>query len=115
MSTATLWLTALSIVLGFITAFAALHNAGDVLVYVLLLMFGGLLGYVAPEAPWRWALVLGIWVPIAEIVSRVTDPSGPPPVNHLLLPLAALVPPLVGVYLGAWVHKRLPPPPKEAQ
>jgi hypothetical protein len=105
--TATLWLTALSIVLGFISAYAGLHNAGDVLVYVLLLMFGGLLGYLGPEAPWRWALVLAMWVPIAEIVSRASEPPLPP-LGALLAPLAAIIPAFVGVYAGALVHRWLP-------
>jgi hypothetical protein len=111
--TATLWLTALSILLGFISAYAALHNAGDVLVYVLLLMFGGLLGYIGPEAPWRWALILGMWVPIAEIVSRVSEPPLPP-VSALLAPIAAIIPALAGVYGGALVHRFLPRHEEEA-
>ncbi len=110
MRTAILWLTALSIVLGFITAYAALHGAGDVLVYVLLFMFGGLLGYIGPEAPWRWALVLGIWVPIAEIVYRMSLPFGAPSPVQLLQPLAALIPAFLGVYAGVLVRRWLPPP-----
>jgi len=109
-----LWLTALAIVLGFITAYAALHGAGDLLVYVLLFMFGGLLGYVGPESPWRWGLVLGIWVPIAEIVYRMSLPSGAPPPAQLLQPLIALVPSFLGVYIGMVLRRRLvpsPPPP----
>jgi hypothetical protein len=106
-----LWLTALSIVLGFITAYAALHSAGDVLVYVLLFMFGGLLGYLGPQSPWRWALVLGIWVPIAEIVSRASALIGTPPAGQILQPLIALVPPFLGVYAGMIFHRWVPPPP----
>ena len=105
-----MWLTALAIVLGFFTAYAALHGAGDFLVYVLLFMFGGLLGYIGPEAPWRWGLVLGIWVPIAEIVYRMSLPAGAPPPSQLLQPLIALVPPLLGVYAGMIFRRWLPPP-----
>jgi len=106
---ATLWLTALAIVLGFIAAFAGLHHAGDVLVWVLLLMFGGLLGYLGPQAPWRWALVLCMWVPIAEIISRVSEPPLPP-VYDLLSPFLAIVPAFAGVYAGAYVREKFPPP-----
>lgn len=110
MRTATLWLTALSIFLGFIAAFAALHSAGDVLVYLLLFMFAALLGYLSPEAPWRWAIVLGIWVPIAEIMFRLTQPFVAPPISELLQPLVALIPPLLGVYFGLIIRRWLPPP-----
>jgi hypothetical protein len=105
-----LWLTALSIVLGFIAAYAALHGAGDVLVYVLLFMFGGLLGYVGPEAPWRWAIMIGIWVPIAEIMFRLTQPFISSSPAQLLQPLVALVPPFLGVYGGMIVRRWVPPP-----
>jgi hypothetical protein len=108
--TTTLWLTALSIALGFIAAYAALHGAGDVLVYLLVLMFGGLLGYLGPRVPWRWGLVLGIWVPIALGVDRLTDPIGPQPMFRILQPLLALVPAFVGVYAGVLVRRLLPPP-----
>jgi hypothetical protein len=106
----TLWLTALSILLGFIAAYAALHGAGDVLVYLLLVMFGGLLGYLGPRVPWRWGLLLAIWVPIAMIVSRLTDPTGQPPLYKLLQPLIAIVPAFIGAYAGVLVRKVLPPP-----
>ena len=109
MRTATLWLTALSIVLGFIAAYAALHSAGDLLVYLLLVMFGGLLGYLSPRAPWRWGIVLGIWVPIAQIVDRLSDPMGFPPTFKFFQPLFAFVPAFAGVYLGALARKLLPP------
>ena len=114
MGTTTLWLTALGIVLGFITAYAGLHGAGDVLVYVLLLLFGGLLGYLEPRAPWRWALVLGVWVPIAEIVYRLTYPFGQPHFKDIVAPLLALVPPLLGVYAGAYVRRSVSPPSRTA-
>ena len=110
MRTATLWLTALSIGLGFIAAYAALHSAGDLLVYVLLVMFGGLVGYLGPRVPWRWGLVLGIWVPIAQIVDRLSDPMGAPPTYKLFQPLLAFVPAFVGVYAGALVRRLIPPP-----
>ena len=110
MRTTTLWLTALSIGLGFVAAYAALHGAGDVLVYLLIFMFGGLLGYLGPRVPWRWGIVLGIWVPIALIVDRLTDPMGQPPMFRIFQPLIAVVPAFVGVYAGALVRKMLPPP-----
>ena len=107
--TATLWLTALAIVLGLIAAYAALQGAGDLLVYVLLFMFGGLLGYVGPEKPWRWGLVLGIWVPIGEIVYAMSLPSGAPAPAQLLQPLLALVPAFLGVYAGMLLRRWLVP------
>jgi hypothetical protein len=111
-----LWLTALAIVLGLIAAYAALHGAGDLLVYVLLFMFGGLLGYIAPESPWRWGLVLGIWVPIGEIVYAMSLPSGAPPAAQLLQPLLALVPAFLGAYAGMLLRRwLLPAQPHESE
>ena len=109
MRTATLWLTALSIVLGFVAAYLALHRAGDVFVYLLLVLFGGLLGYLGPRVPWRWGIVLGVWVPIALIVSYLANPTREQNYN-VYQPLIAIVPAFIGVYAGALVRRLLPPP-----
>jgi hypothetical protein len=33
-----------------------------------LLIISGVLGFLGPDRPWLWALALGVWIPLVEIV-----------------------------------------------
>jgi hypothetical protein len=37
---------------------------------LLLLTFGLFLGFAQPQAAWRWALVLGLWIPFLGWIAR---------------------------------------------
>lgn len=64
----------------------------------VLLLTTGALGALAPEHPWRWALAVGIWIPLLEIA------TGP---NYASL--IALVVAFIGAYLGMLVRRALTP------
>lgn len=55
-----------------------------------------------PRRPWLWALAVGVWVPIFEIVQGGSYGS-----------LIALAVALIGAYLGAFARKILAPGPKK--
>jgi hypothetical protein len=59
-----------------------------------LLIVTGLLGLVAPERPWLWALAVGIWIPAYGIIAHA---------NYGLL--LVLVIAFVGAYAGALIRK----------
>jgi hypothetical protein len=105
MRTFTVWLSALGIVFGFIAAYVDLHTKGMLITALLLLAFGFALGYWQPQGAWRWGLVLGIWVPIAQVTARLAD--GTQPLNAILLmtPLIAFVPAFAGVYLAVLTRR----------
>jgi hypothetical protein len=59
-----------------------------------LLIVTGLLGLVAPERAWLWALAVGFWIPAYGIIAHA---------NYGLL--LVLVIPFVGAYAGALLRK----------
>jgi hypothetical protein len=59
-----------------------------------VLIVTGLLGLVAPERPWLWALAVGIWIPLFGIISHANYGS-----------LLALIIAFVGAYAGALIRK----------
>ena len=92
-----------SLFLGWLTAFINLNSSEPQFPVLLLLSFGFFIGFVVHHNVWKYALVLGMFVPISQFVwlaaTRQTD---------LLLPdgagsFIALIPAFGGVYLGKFV------------
>ena len=60
----------------------------------VVLLLCGLLGLLAPRRPWMWALAVGSWIPLLEIVS-----------THTYTSLLALLIAFVGAYAGMGVRR----------
>jgi hypothetical protein len=58
-----------------------------------LLIAAGLLGLVSPRRPWKWALAVGIWLPLVEMI-----------LSHQAGILLVLIIPFIGAYAGAGVN-----------
>jgi hypothetical protein len=56
-------------------------------------------GAARPSRPWRWALAVGLWVPVLGLVIR-----------HNPGALIALVPAVLGAYAGAGARRLLTRP-----
>src|SRR5215213_7620155 len=65
-----------------------------------LATFGCMLGAAYPDGAWRRALVLGLSVPLAQVISSVTGVVLPYPAPRLGEAFLALIPAFVGTYLG---------------
>ncbi len=63
-----LWLTA-ALGLGLLVAWFDLHTDDTGIIAGLLLVFGGLLGMGRPAGAWRWALALGVCIPVVEMLN----------------------------------------------
>ena len=99
---ADLWLPLLTIFLGIIIGLSDLRS--DVqLTALLLLVFGFFAGYARPKYAWVWALLLGIWVPLAEFTALAIGLklSYRP---DILASAIALVPAFVGAYAGVFIQ-----------
>jgi hypothetical protein len=99
---ADLWLPLLTIFLGVIIGLSDLRS--DVqLTALLLLVFGFFAGYAKPKYAWVWALLLGIWVPLAEFTALAIGLklSYRP---DILASSIALVPAFIGAYGGVFVQ-----------
>jgi hypothetical protein len=58
-----------------------------------LLVTAGLLGLISPGRPWKWALAVGMWLPLVEMI-----------LTHQAALLFVLIVPLIGAYAGAGVN-----------
>ena len=99
---ADLWLPLLTMFLGVIIGLSDLRS--DIqLTALLLLAFGFFAGYAKPQYAWVWALLLGIWVPLAEFTALAIGLklSYRP---DILASAIALVPAFVGAYGGVFVQ-----------
>jgi hypothetical protein len=65
----------------------------------LMLISACLLGLIAPQRPWLWALAVGIWIP-AQAMARHPEPKA-------LLMLVVLAFPFAGAYAGMAMRRML--------
>ena len=63
-----------------------------------LLVISGVLGFLGPNRPWLWALALGVWIPIVDLVRTQ---------NYWTM--VALVMAFVGAYAGMAIRMWLSP------
>ena len=80
---------------------------------VMLSCFACLLGAAYPDGAWRRALMLGLSVPLAHLVSGATGVQVPYPAAHFADSFIALVPAFLGTYFGVWLRRLVGTPQKE--
>ncbi len=97
-----LWLPLLTAFLGILIGLSDLKSNVQ-LTFLLLLVFGFFAGYAKPKDAWVWALLLGIWVPLAEFTAAAIGLklSYRP---DILASCVALVPAFIGAYGGVFVQ-----------
>lgn len=72
--------------------------------YPLAIALAGLLGYLAPQQPWRWALTV-MWVQPVVMVFTSGGSFGLLPLGLILFAILA-VPPIIAAQLAARLRKR---------
>jgi hypothetical protein len=80
---------------------------------LLILSFAVLLGAAYPEGAWRRGLLLGLSVPVAHVIAGLTGTVLPYPVPRFADTFYALIPALVGSYLGVGLRRLVAPAHKE--
>ena len=101
------WLNLLTLFIGVLVGLMDLQATQVQMTAFLMIAFGFFAGFVQPRRAWRWALMLGAWVPLFGAVAaaaRLTNARG----VDLVASFAAIAFALVGVYAGV-VVKRLTP------
>ena len=99
-----LWHLLLALYRGLLVGLTDLRTDDPQLPVLLLITFGFFLGFAQPKAAWRWALILGLWIPVLGLIARTADVTNAQ-FSDVLLSLIALVPTLVGVYAGVFVGR----------
>ena len=102
----------LALFIGLLIAFIDRQVSEPQLPALLLLAFGFFLGAMQPARPWRWALIISIWVPLVSIAAAVGSAQA---FGKEGMPaLIALVPAFFGAYAGSFIgshHRQIPSPP----
>ena len=99
-----LWHLLLALYLGLLVGLTDLRTDDPQLPALLLITFGLFLGFAQPKAAWRWALVLGLWIPVLGLIARAAGVTNAQ-FSDVLFSLVALVPALIGAYAGVLVRR----------
>jgi len=99
-----LWHLLLALYLGLLVGLTDLRPDDPQLPALLLITFGLFLGFAQPKAAWRWALVLGLWIPVLGLIARAAGVTNAQ-FSDVLFSLVALVPALIGAYAGVLVRR----------
>ena len=67
---------------------------------LLIVSFAAVLGAAYPDGAWRRALMLGLSVPLAQLISHYTGRALPYPLPRFADTFLALIPAFVGSYIG---------------
>ena len=78
---------------------------------IVLLPLTFVFGFINSRAAWRWALVIGLGIPVAHVIGHALSIQ-PPYTDHVVASLLALVPTFIGVYSGALVRRIITPHPQ---
>jgi hypothetical protein len=105
----------LAVVLGLLIAYQDVVSPfGDdnaKVTLLLLIVSSALLGFMQPGQFWRWALVVGICLPLVHFVRHLLGTPAPdfgkinPYLSILILAVISLTACLVGSLCGSWLRK----------
>lgn len=101
------WLNLWTLFIGVLIGLMDLRATEVQLTAFLLIAFGFFAGFAQPKNAWRWALLIGIWVPIFGAIAsavRLTNARG----VDVFVAFAAMAFALAGVYAGVIVKRFSP-------
>ena len=78
-------------------------------VVLLIVSFAAVLGAAYPDGAWRRALMLGLSVPLAHLISHYTGRALPYPLPRFADTFLALIPAFVGSYIGVALRRVVAP------
>ncbi len=80
------------------------HN-DEVQAAVLVILVGaGTLALIEPRAAWRWALLLGLSIPVTYLLVPLVDDTAPFDIHNYWGTFVAFIPAFVGAYGGVFLR-----------
>lgn len=79
---------------------------------IVLLPLTFVFGFVNAKSPWRWALVIGLGIPVAHVIGHALGIQ-PPYRDHVVASLLVLIPTFIGIYSGALARRIVSPRPQQ--
>jgi len=101
-----LWHHLLSIFFGIIAGMIDVQSQEVQLTVLLLLVFGLFMGFNQSVKAWRWGLLLGVFVPLFAISSIIESSAAEKMVNEGVFAAIAIVPAMLGVYIGVLLRSQ---------
>jgi hypothetical protein len=75
---------------------------------IVIVAFAGLLGFVQPRKAWRWAIIVGLGVPVVYLIATALGyHSKSVPEPGWYASLIALIPAFISTYCGVLLRKIL--------
>ena len=99
-----LWQLLLALHLGLLVALLDFRSDEPAFSALLLITFGLFLGFAQPKGAWRWACLLGIWIPALALFAFATKLTAVTPVEAVSSFLAVGFA-FIGVYAGVLVKR----------
>ena len=93
----------LALFIGLLVAFIDQQVGDPQFPALLLLAFGLFLGAMQPVQPWRWALLISVWVPLVSMLRILIEERTAAFINEGVFALIALVPAFLGAYAGKMI------------
>ena len=98
--------TLLAMALGLGIGWLDVHTTEVIATVLALLLAGLLLSLLQPAAAWRWAVLLGLGLPVMAAVGKLLEVRTAEPIHvDLRIALVALVFALVGCYIGVAIRR----------
>jgi hypothetical protein len=75
---------------------------------IVIIAFAGLLGFIQPRKAWRWALIVGLGVPIVYLIATALGyQSRSVPEPGWYASLIALIPAFISTYCGVLLRRAI--------
>src|SRR5512139_1771302 len=102
------WCTAIALIGAAIAGAVDFNNDEPQAAVIVVIVFAGLLGFIQPRKAWRWALVVGLGVPIVYLIATALGyQSRSVPEPGWYASLIALIPAFISAYSGVLLRKVL--------
>jgi hypothetical protein len=99
-------LSLLAFAMGLLTGYIDFHATEVQATVGVLLIFTFIFGFASPRQTWRWALCIGIGVPLLHILNSLLRLPPPYPVEpNILGTFIALIPAFIGAYCGVFARR----------
>jgi hypothetical protein len=101
-------LIVIALLLGLAVGYVNLHNNEVQPPLTLMLVSTISLGIAQPKRAWLWAILVGMWIPLAPVLARLVGNINEPitdPVRTGLSLLPVLIPSFMGAYFGALLSR----------
>ena len=100
----------LAVIGGLLAGAVDFNNDEPQAAVIVIVAFAGLLGLIQPRQAWRWALIVGLGIPIVYLIATgLGYHSKSVPEPGWYASLIALIPAFISTYCGALLRKAISP------